>query len=492
MLEYTVAVALRTAGGAACPSANTSSRLKFWQNLRGEHARRRPPWPSRQPRLSTAGALKPDLIKYYQALDIAQSRAIKRRDNALRQIARWRDGLGAKARALSDKFIAEQALEQALAERYDAVHLLADAETDNNADEAMEAAPQLAPVGDAADIAPAVPTSEETAADIAPAVPPSEETAADFAPAVPPADEGAEAAPPRAPADDEPINWVGWLTGAERYTWLALSKGAHKDFKQPSTSKKWLVQNLVVDRKVIRPDQLCPELAQHPSCAHSRRLRGGPEMSSQKQIEANLRNAQKSKGPRTAAGKARASRNSRKHALSTISHNNPFFAQRIEAIAREICPETTNSALREQALIIGECTTVLVCVQDERIALIEQSLGSTSAHMTDADAAGRAELGASQCKPAPARDELKAMGLAARDLNRLERYARRALSRRKRAIETSMGSTTCRNPEGSDFASCPAPLQHLELIKNEVQPNFNFWQNEPKSCGTRAIPMFGT
>src|SRR5262249_25751265 len=37
-------------------------------------------------------------FKYYQALDIAQSRATKRRDNALRQIARWRDGLGAKAR----------------------------------------------------------------------------------------------------------------------------------------------------------------------------------------------------------------------------------------------------------------------------------------------------------------------------------------------------------------------------------------------------------
>ena len=48
-------------------------------------------------------------------------------------------------------------------------------------------------------------------------------------------------------------------------------------------------------------------------------------MSSEKQIEANRRNAQKSKGPRTTAGKARASRNSRKHALSTISHNNPVF-----------------------------------------------------------------------------------------------------------------------------------------------------------------------
>jgi hypothetical protein len=161
-------------------------------------------------------------------------------------------------------------------------------------------------------------------------------------------------------------------------------------------------------------------------------------MSSQKQIEANRRNAQKSKGPRTAAGKARASCNSRKHALTTISRNHPLYAPRIEAIARTICSEATNAELWEQALIIGECTTLLACAQAERIALIEQSLGSTSAHMSDADAAGRAELGASQCKPAPLRDELEAMGLAARDLNRLERYERRALSRRKRAIETFM------------------------------------------------------
>ena len=39
---------------------------------------------------------------------------------------------------------------------------------------------------------------------------------------------------------------------------------------------------------------------------------------------------------------------------------------------------------------------------------------------------------------APPQDELEAMSLAALDLDRLERYERRALSRRKRAIETFM------------------------------------------------------
>src|ERR1700730_7829542 len=98
----------------ACPSGNTSSGLTFRPNFRGEEAGPRSPRPSRQPRLTTAAALKPE-------------RALNRRDNALRQIARWRDGLGAKARRLSDKFIAEQAL----AERYGAAQFLADTQADD-------------------------------------------------------------------------------------------------------------------------------------------------------------------------------------------------------------------------------------------------------------------------------------------------------------------------------------------------------------------------
>jgi hypothetical protein len=189
-------------------------------------------------------------------------------------------------------------------------------------------------------------------------------------------------------------------------------------------------------------------------------------MSSEKQIEANRRNAQKSKGPRTAAGKACASRNSRKHALCTISRNNPLYAQRIEAIARTICSEATNAELWEQALIIGECTTLLACAQAEGIALIERLLDGPCVHPADTQRAGGAEMGTSWCKPALLRDEHDAMGLAARDLDRLERYERRALSCRKRAIETFMlinhavhgDQSHAVIPNGPDCASWPAPL----------------------------------
>jgi hypothetical protein len=165
--------------------------------------------------------------------------------------------------------------------------LFADAGADAIAGDSVQAALPLASAGEAAGDAPALASSGETAeavaplrasdvvVDAAPPVAPGGEAMRDAPPPAPMGenadatprgaspDEAAEAAPARAPADDEPINWVGWLTGAEKYEWLALSKGAQKEFNQPFMSKKWLVENLVVDRKVIRPDKVCPELAHY-------------------------------------------------------------------------------------------------------------------------------------------------------------------------------------------------------------------------------------
>jgi hypothetical protein len=148
--------------------------------------------------------------KYYQAFDIAESRAIKRRDNALRQIARWRDGLGAKARRLSDKFISGQGL----AERYGATELLANAEADAIARDSVQAAPPLASVGEAADAAPPIRLADEaagaapslgSAAEAAEAEPPLRNSDEAVAPPLAPAAEAAEAAPARACQGAEPL-----------------------------------------------------------------------------------------------------------------------------------------------------------------------------------------------------------------------------------------------------------------------------------------------
>ena len=141
--------------------------------------------------------------RYYQDLDITQSREIKRRDNALRQIARWRDGLGGKVRALPNKFFADLALTK----RYGVVQVLAGAETGDTIGTAVEAAPPLGPAVEAADPSQPVPRPDEPAT----AAPPlafagaAVEAAPPFAPAgenaggaspLGASDQAAEAAPP--------------------------------------------------------------------------------------------------------------------------------------------------------------------------------------------------------------------------------------------------------------------------------------------------------
>jgi hypothetical protein len=119
-------------------------------------------------------------FRYYQGLDIALTRAIKRRDHALRQIERWRDGLGGKARALADRFISKQML----AERYGADQVVADAEIGAPVGAPIEADP-VAPPHDAAEAAPLIAQSIETAS---------------AAPALASTGDTAGAAPPPAPA----------------------------------------------------------------------------------------------------------------------------------------------------------------------------------------------------------------------------------------------------------------------------------------------------
>jgi hypothetical protein len=129
-------------------------------------------------------------FKYYRSRDVAQSRAIKRRDNALRQIAGWRKGLGANARRLPDHLL----VKHLLAQRYGVEQFLADAEADASAGDALEAAAPLAPTGEAAEAAPPHAPTGEVAVAAAPALAAAGE-AAEPATALAPTGNAAEPAP---------------------------------------------------------------------------------------------------------------------------------------------------------------------------------------------------------------------------------------------------------------------------------------------------------
>ena len=81
-------------------------------------------------------------------------------------------------------------------------------------------------------------------------------------------------------------------------------------------------------------------------------------MASERQIAANRRNAQKSTGPRSAAGKRRASRNAYRHGLAAGTGHAQTGAVEIEALASEIAAAATGSVVAALDLeILGHART---------------------------------------------------------------------------------------------------------------------------------------
>ena len=95
-------------------------------------------------------------------------------------------------------------------------------------------------------------------------------------------------------------------------------------------------------------------------------------MTSAKKVAANRINGRKSRGPRTGAGKARASRNARRHGLAAFNNKDPAMAERVKQMVDAICQGNDDPLLREQAVAIAESQLWLDCVKAEKLALIER------------------------------------------------------------------------------------------------------------------------
>lgn len=204
-------------------------------------------------------------------------------------------------------------------------------------------------------------------------------------------------------------------------------------------------------------------------------------MTSAKKVAANRINGRKSRGPRTGAGKARASRNARRHGLAAVNNKDPAMAGRVKQMVDAICQGDDDPLLREQAVAIAESQLWLDCVKAEKLALIERlrdptaytlalniRLARARARMrlfdvadrqqkiiddliTKTKAAGRdpereplpPHIEAAWPRPSfrsedAERDEHEALCEGIGDLVRLLRYERRAWSRRKRAVRAFM------------------------------------------------------
>jgi len=129
--------------------------------------------------------------------------------------------------------------------------------------------------------------------------------------------------------------------------------------------------------------------------------------------EANRRNARRSTGPRTREGMARVARNALRHGLAVPVAALPEYDDALKQLTTLIVGEDADAARLEAARRVAEATVDLRRIHTAKLALME----SLAAHEEGAEIEAATQ---------PA--ELIAQ------LMRLDRYERRALSRRKSAV----------------------------------------------------------
>ncbi len=144
---------------------------------------------------------------------------------------------------------------------------------------------------------------------------------------------------------------------------------------------------------------------------------------SERRVQANRANARQSTGPTSAAGKARAAQNARRHGLSQDILADPALGQDVEELAQRIAREADRLDLIDLARRVAEAH---VDVQRSRQFRHERLQEAVAAPLCGHQSAPPRTL--------PAHELALSLEPVTNDLKRIDRYTRRALSRRKFAV----------------------------------------------------------
>jgi hypothetical protein len=151
-------------------------------------------------------------------------------------------------------------------------------------------------------------------------------------------------------------------------------------------------------------------------------------MISERMIAANRTNGPRSRGPRTAAGKASSRRNALQHGLSVPVVGEPALCGMVEELARALVGAGADRVRLGYARLIAEAEFNLARVQYARVSLLNSCLRKVVSPSS-----------VGSVPPEPSSGETFGYDLArtagvAQKLTRLDRYEARAISRRRRAM----------------------------------------------------------
>jgi hypothetical protein len=174
-------------------------------------------------------------------------------------------------------------------------------------------------------------------------------------------------------------------------------------------------------------------------------------LTSERKIAANRANARASTGPQTTRGRARAARNALRHALSLPVGSIPALSEEVEALAREIAGPGANAATQELARRVAEAQIDLRRVRHARHQFLSDTLSWEYYSYTKMRM--KVKILRALLRPNPPDISTEALEFAtsnpslegpdklatilleqAKELLAMDRYERRALSRRKFAV----------------------------------------------------------
>jgi hypothetical protein len=174
-------------------------------------------------------------------------------------------------------------------------------------------------------------------------------------------------------------------------------------------------------------------------------------MASERQIAANRRNARKSTGPRSGAGKKRASRNAYRHGLALNITSTAVFAKQLDKLVGQIAGETEDAMEIERARAIAQAELELARVRQAKVALIERAcafgaldpprVASSTRIIRLLNTLNRGKFilpkpidATATMPPCEPERSAEAVRRVLPELRKLDRYERRAAARRDRAV----------------------------------------------------------